>query len=323
MRLIDVVVGIVTDDQDRVLIQQRSDGPFAGLWEFPGGKRESGEQYEDALVRELAEENGIAVRSSRPLIRIVHEYPDRVVALNTFDVTAYDGRAHGAEGQSVRWVSRRALYDEPMLPADRPLSVAVNLPDRYLVTPPLRDCTPASEALWLQKLSDALRKGVQMVCLRLPGVTESDYERVARLASARCEMAGAELLLHGAASRVTLVRELNVAGLHLPQREAASLSRRPVDSDVLFGVSAHSDDELEHAVSIGADFATLGTVCATRSHPGGRLLGWDGFEKLAQDAGLPVFAIGGVGPSEIERARQSGGQGIAAIRALWFDADSA
>ncbi|MEO1575959.1 MAG: Nudix family hydrolase [Pseudomonadota bacterium] len=312
LKHLDVVVGIVTDDRDRVLIQQRDDGPFAGLWEFPGGKRESGETYPDALARELAEENAITVRDSRPLIRVVHRYPDRVVTLNTFEVTSYDGDVQAAEGQPIRWVSRRGLLDEPMLPADRPISVAVNLPDTYLVTPGHKD-----EAPFLAELERSLAAGVRLACLRVPGLDDAAYERLARLAVARCEHHGAELLLHGTAARVPLVREVGAAGLHLTASAANALSTRPLDQDRWLAVSTHTPSELESAHRLGADFATLGTVSPTPSHPGDPVMGWEGFAALALEAHLPVYGIGGLGLGDVAQARASGGQGVAAIRGLW------
>ena len=312
---LDVVVGIVTDDTDRVLIQQRDDGPFAGLWEFPGGKRRHDETPFDALARELHEENAIVVRDARPLIRVVHHYPDRVVQLNTFDVTHYEGEAIAAEGQPVRWVSRRALLDEPMLPADRPISVAVNLPDRLLVTP-----TPDDEGRFLRDLDRSLSADVRLVTLRAPLLDEGAYERLAQLAVARCDARGAELLLHGPADRAPMVRRVGARGLHLPARVAAALTHRPVDTDLWCAMSVHSGAEIAHAQSLAADFAVLGTVCATPSHPRGETLEWPGFQELANSAGLPLFGIGGLGPSDVAAAREAGGQGIAAIRGLWQDA---
>lgn len=295
LKLIDVVVGVITDDQDRVLIQQRTDGPFAGQWEFPGGKRESGETYFDALARELREENGIEVRRSSPLIHITHRYPDRAVSLNTFFIDRYDGVARGAEGQAVRWASRRALYDADLLAADRPLSVAINLPHEYLITPPV---TSRSSSLnFIGELDQALARGAGLVCLRAPELDDDAYERLARLAVASCRRAGARLMLHGDARRAPLVRELGVSGLHLSAVAAADLDARPLDADLLLAASALSADDLTHAHAINADFATLG---------------WDGFNQQVESALLPVYATGGLRRANIGQVRAQGGQGIVA-----------
>ena len=300
LKLIDVVVGVITDDQDRVLIQQRPDGPFAGQWEFPGGKREAGESYFDALVRELREENGIDVRRSSPLIHITHRYPDRAVSLNTFFIDRYDGTPGGVEGQAVRWVSRRALFDADLLAADRPLTVAINLPHEYLITPPLSR-NPDTKS-FIDSLDRALARGVRLVCLRAPALSADAYERLARLVAACCARSRARLLLHGDAQRVTLVRELGAAGLHLGNGSAQDLRARPVDADVLLAMTARSARDIDLAHAIGADFATLD---------------WPGFTDSVTEALLPVYAMGGMRRADIGQVRAQGGQGIAATRALW------
>ncbi len=84
------------------------------MWEFPGGKLESGEQVRAGLARELAEELGIRVDSARPLIRVRHDYPDRGVLPDVWRVTAWHGSVRGREGQSIRWLSADALAGLPM-----------------------------------------------------------------------------------------------------------------------------------------------------------------------------------------------------------------
>jgi 8-oxo-dGTP diphosphatase len=67
---------------------------------------------------------------------------------------------------------------------------------------------------------------------------------------------------------------------------------------------------------LNADFATLSPVCATASHPDAKPLGWERFAPLVADARLPVYALGGVGPDDLERAHATGAQGVAGIRAF-------
>jgi 8-oxo-dGTP diphosphatase len=81
--------------------------------------------------------------------------------------------------------------------------------------------------------------------------------------------------------------------------------------------SCHSLDELHHAMAIGVDFAVVSPVKATASHPDAVAIGWHGFQLLTEHAGIPVFALGGMSELDLEAAWKYGGQGIAAIRALW------
>jgi len=75
--------------------------------------------------------------------------------------------------------------------------------------------------------------------------------------------------------------------------------------------------ELRRAGDLGLDFAVLGSVLPTPSHPGGPTLGWPGAAELLQDCRLPVYLIGGLGHGDLPAARAAGAQGIAAIRAAW------
>ena len=68
---------------------------------------------------------------------------------------------------------------------------------------------------------------------------------------------------------------------------------------------------------MGCDFAVVGTLASTPSHPQAEVLGWEGFAQLREHVSMPLYAIGGLGAEDLERARRHGAQGIAAIRALW------
>ncbi len=117
-----VAAGILRDAAGRVLISERlCDGPFDGLWEFPGGKIGAGETAADALARELAEELGITVTSAQPFMELHHEYPDRTVDLEFFLVSDWQGEPAGLEGQGVRWLPTTELNPDDLLPADAPV----------------------------------------------------------------------------------------------------------------------------------------------------------------------------------------------------------
>ena len=117
-----VAAGILCDAAGRILITERlCDGPFNGLWEFPGGKIGDEESPVEALQRELAEELGIQVTASQPYLNLHHEYPDRTVDLEFFLVTEWNGEPAGLEGQGVRWVAASRLDAAELLPADAPL----------------------------------------------------------------------------------------------------------------------------------------------------------------------------------------------------------
>lgn len=126
MSPVHVAVGVVVDPSGRVLITRRAaDSHQGGLWEFPGGKVEAGESLVLALARELKEELGIEVGSSRPLLEVHHDYGDKSVVLDVHLVGDYCGIARGLEGQPLAWVAPEDLADYAFPAANRPIIAAI------------------------------------------------------------------------------------------------------------------------------------------------------------------------------------------------------
>ncbi|MFS2045512.1 thiamine phosphate synthase, partial [Stenotrophomonas geniculata] len=115
---------------------------------------------------------------------------------------------------------------------------------------------------------------------------------------------------------IELARALGV-GVHLGSEQLLELSQRPLPEGQLVAASCHDLQQLQAAQQLGCDFAVLGPVQATASHPDAVPLGWDAFAELRAQVSLPIYALGGMGSGHISEARRHGGQGIAAIRALW------
>ena len=115
--IMQVATGIVfhPEDKNTVLIALRPPHvPFGNLWEFPGGKVESGEPMQAALHRELKEEVGINVMTATPWLSV--QCPSAVrpleqIRLEVWQVHYFTGTAHGREGQSIRWVPIASLHD--------------------------------------------------------------------------------------------------------------------------------------------------------------------------------------------------------------------
>ena len=121
-----VAAGVLCDPAGRVLIAERlDDGPFSGLWEFPGGKIAPGETSTEALSRELAEELGIEVTACSSFMNLRHEYEDRIVSIEFFIVSEWNSDPIGREGQELRWVPTNSLDARELLPADMPVIEAL------------------------------------------------------------------------------------------------------------------------------------------------------------------------------------------------------
>mgnify|MGYP001228061382 CR=1 FL=1 len=126
--LVIVAACALIDAAKRVLLTRRPPGkPLAGLWEFPGGKVEPGEQPEAALIRELREELGIeiAAESLAPLTFASHAYPEFHLLMPLYLCTRWNGTVMAREGQGIVWVRPDALDAYDMPPADKPLKRAL------------------------------------------------------------------------------------------------------------------------------------------------------------------------------------------------------
>jgi 8-oxo-dGTP diphosphatase len=124
IKLTLVVACALVDADKRVLIAQRPEGKaLAGLWEFPGGKVETGERPEESLIRELKEELGIVVKEAclAPLTFASHSYPDFHLLMPLYVCRRWEGTVTALEGQTLAWVRPNRLRDYPMPPADEPL----------------------------------------------------------------------------------------------------------------------------------------------------------------------------------------------------------
>jgi len=121
MQLIDVAGGLVFRDGQLLLTQRAAGAHLAGLWEFPGGKREPGETFEDCLARELMEELGIETTIGPLVESITHVYPEKTVRLNFYRCQwlRHEPRTLGCA--DIRWVSRSDLAQFQFPPADERL----------------------------------------------------------------------------------------------------------------------------------------------------------------------------------------------------------
>ncbi|MFP5304955.1 MAG: Nudix family hydrolase [Gammaproteobacteria bacterium] len=307
--LIHVACGVLQRASGEVLLAQRPDGKIAaGWWEFPGGKIEDGEAPRAALLRELEEELGVHIEDARPLIRYRHDYSNRTVMLDSWLVTGYSGELHGREGQALAWVAPEHLHAWPQsLPTVAPSARALLLPNQYVFTPQTASVERIAHGLARLPPGCLLR-------LRLPALDEAAYREAARrlLPPARAQ-----------GLRVVLDRDpadaeaLGADGWHASEAAALRLGARVERGPALQLASCHDADSLRRVAAAGFDAAVLGTVCATASHPGRVPLGWDAFGAAAQYVGIPVYAIGGVGPADLAQAFAAYGQGVAGISAYW------
>lgn len=307
--IVRVAAAILHRADGKVLLAQRLSGtPYAGFWEFPGGKLEAGESGRDALLRELAEELGIVVTRAAPWLTQRYDYPHAHVELEFFRVFGWRGEPHGRDGQAIAWQQPAAIEVSPLLPANATVLRALLLPPVYAISM----AEDLGEAEFLARAVIALDAGVELIELREKSFTPERLHALADRLLAITEPHGARVLLNGDADTA---RALGCAGVHWSAARLMAGRSRP--HDMLCAASAHDAAELAQASSLGVDFAVLGTVHATPSHPDARPLGWRRFAELVTGSPLPVYALGGLAKSDLDTGIAHGAHGIALRRAAW------
>jgi 8-oxo-dGTP diphosphatase len=117
-----VVAAVIRDDRGRILLTRRpEDTHMGGLWEFPGGKVEDGEDPRDALVRELREELAVEAAVGRPITFAIHSETGLRILLLFFDCSLEHGDPRPVDGQRMTWVEPGRLAEYPTPPADAEL----------------------------------------------------------------------------------------------------------------------------------------------------------------------------------------------------------
>jgi 8-oxo-dGTP diphosphatase len=310
MKILHVAVGVIKNTDGQILISLRKPSLHQGsLWEFPGGKLETGETAQQALIRELNEELDITVFSATPLMTIKHRYPELTVQLHVFLVEQFSGLAKGNEGQAIKWVTTAELSNYPFPAANKAIIMAAQLPPYYAIL----DDTDESQDLI--NLSHLLNRGIKLIQLRLKSTPPKQLSKFIKQAYPLCQEYGVRLLIN---SSVKNAQTYALDGVHLNSRDLMSLSKRPtyLNSSAWLSASCHNLLELQHAQQIGVDFVVLAPVLKTKSHPDTPPLGWEKFTELVSQINLPIYALGGLAEANLIDAHKAGGQGIAAIRAF-------
>ncbi len=311
---VEVAVAILVRSDGAVLLAQRpSHKVYGGWWEFPGGKIEPGEAPEQALLRELREELGVEVERWVPWITRIHRYEHATVRLHFFRVFAWRGAPHGREGQPVQWQRVDALTVGPVLPANAPVLKGLALPEEYAIS----NAGEVGEARFLLALERRLARGLRLVQLREKAMRRDRLAELARQVLDLARPFGAIVLIN---DDEALARALGAGGVHLTSRQLLATRTRPDFAWV--GASVHDAAERARAEAIGVDFVALGPVRPTATHPGAAPLGWEGFERVARGAAVPVFALGGLRIEDLDIARTHGAHGVAMIRGAWCEAES-
>jgi len=305
--LIHVAVAIIKNPRQEVLVAlRRPDSHQGGLWEFPGGKVEEGETVFTALQREIQEELDLNISAAFPLIKISHDYGDKRVLLDVWQVTKFGGKAIGREGQQIQWLTAVDLQVQDFPAANRRIIDLLKLPLEMAITPALKELPALSE--YLEKVAAA---DVKLIQLRQKQLPTAALLKWANHAEALGERLGLKMVLNAPVDLIPMMP--GSMGLHLSATELGKLKAPLAKPSFLLGCSCHSRDELRRAEALSVDYALLSPVAKIVKYPAAAALGWSGFAELAADANVPVYALGGLRREDLDIAQSMGAVGIAGI----------
>lgn len=297
-------------DGREFLLAQRPEGKvYAGYWEFPGGKVEPGENYRQALIRELHEELGITVTECAPWLTREFTYPHATVRLEFWRVTAWTGEigiTAPLEHAAVDWLEMgKTPHVAPILPANGPILKGLALPTSMAITQGEAEGVERQ----LERLEEALAGGLRLIQVRDKGWPAAQRlwfaESVVRLAHEH----GALVVINDSEE---IARMVGADGVHLSATSLAACTTRPDFTWV--GASCHTAAEIHRAGELELDYALFGPVLPTPTHPEASGLGWDEFARQLAGNTIPVLALGGMQKAMLGEAQAHGAHGIAMLR---------
>jgi len=307
MKTIKAVVGVLHNSKGQLLIAKRQDHQFMpGFWELPGGKIKNGESLEQAMTRELNEELNIQVIKLSIRQSMCHQYKDRMVELNIYNIDEYKNSPIGAEGQEINWVNIDKLTNYELLPTMKAFYNSVVLPNKYWITPSSNHQSDE----WINKFEQKLISDITLIQLR--SKTPLDVSFVKSLHH-QCQQNNVKLLLN---TPNKTFDESYCDGWHITTNEMFKLDSRPCADDKLLGASTHNLEEALTAQKLGADFVVISPVQATQTHPDTIPIGWDTAQEVVNKLNIPVYFLGGMTLNDLDKALKLGAQGIAGVSAF-------
>lgn len=292
---VDVAIAILLH-KSKVLVGWRQANQHQGnKHEFPGGKIEEGETPEQACRREVYEEVGIGLKEWHQFDVIRHEYEDIIVTLHLLHAYVPDELLNLIH-QPWSWFSRDQLAD-------------LNFPKA--------NSTIIERLIWshLIKISDQvdeLPKTNSQMYLR---IESKDIEKLQQQLIKLSEQQLLKLIVNvDVWQQLNTVLQEKIKTVHLKQSQLMQLKKGDLVVAKRYIAACHDAVSVQHAHQIGCDAIFLSPVNPTATHPNSKVLGWDGFAALAQKSDIPVFALGGVAPADLEQAQKHNAYGLAGIR---------
>ncbi len=311
-QIVEVAAAVMLRAESReFLLAQRPEGKaYAGYWEFPGGKLEAGETVRQALIRELQEELGITATACSPWLTRQFTYPHATVRLHFWRVTAWDGEigvTAPLEHAAVNWEKcGKSVTVAPILPANDPILKALALPTTMAITM----AEIEGSQVQLERLEKSLAASLRLILVRDKNMPTAQRRHFAEAVMELARRYPDALVM--ISDNAEIARHINADGIHLSSMKLAATTQRPDFRWV--GASCHNATELAKAVNLGCDYALLGAVLPTPTHPELSGLGWAEFARLIAHSPIPVFALGGLRHEMMAEAQRQGAHGLAMMR---------
>jgi len=306
---IEVSVGILVNTSNHVLMNQRTAlQSWAGWWEFPGGKLEKKETPRQALDREIYEELGVEVLEAERWVTRRFEFEDTDVILYFFKILKWKGDASSKEGQLLSWEYFEKIDLSKVLPPNKFVPGAINLPDHYAIT----NLSETPLPLFIKQLENRIKNGTKLIQVREKHLSKEEFKKFAERVLEVSNGRGVKVIIN---SNINLAYELSADGVHLNSGQIHTIHEFP--KELMVGASCHNTKDLDIAEMKGANFAVLSPINKTLSHTKARLIGWDELSKLAIKYTMPIYALGGMTLGDVERAQSSGAIGVASQRHIW------
>ena len=308
---IQVAVGILRDSNGEYLLGKRtSSQSWSGWWEFPGGKFEKNETPFEALEREIYEELGVKINEYRQwTTRRVFE-KNKITTLYFFIITSWFGQIKGKEAQEIRWVNIKTFDSKKILPPNQVIHKALqnDLGDVFAIT----NLQEIGGDTFFHILKNKINKGLRFLQIREKNLSKKDLITFVNQIKEVLKKTDEKIVIN---SSIELAYEFELDGVHLTSKQLYELENFP--KDLLVGVSCHSKKDLQVAEKKHADYAVLGPVKKTPSHPNSDFLGWEKFRTLAERSNLPIYAIGGMKKNDVLKSFDRSSVGIASQRNFW------
>jgi len=235
---------------------------------------------------------------------------NKITILHFFLITGWTGILEGREGQELKWVNLKKYNATKVLPPNQVIHHALknNLPEIYAIT----NLQEISSDKFFQALKRKVNDGLGLIQIREKNFMKPELKALIVRIKKILQHTNVRILIN---SSIDLAYEYELDGVHLNSKQLHELRYFP--KDLLVGASCHSEMDLKMAEEKNADFAVLGSVKKTLTHPDIEPIGWVKFNKLVNNFNVPIYSIGGMNYDDILSSFECGAIGIASQRAIW------